>query len=464
MEPAAKIAEPCDCLIVGGGPAGAMLALLLAADRFRVVLVDAGRVRHTGRWETLLASSASLLERIGQGDLVRAAASPDPMRHGAIWGSDSLRWREPDSDPGLLLERGVFEQHLRRAAAAAGASVYETSIARAGDTGSWHIVGADGTRRTFRPAIAVAATGRAAIAVPAHVVECGPPTLACTVIGETDAACAHSAVVEAVRGGWTWFQSPGVGVGSVAVLLDPAGAAPLRERIRSVLCECQGPARALRDRPVSYAVAATARCVVGDEGVLRVGDAAATIDPLASQGVEKALAAADHAAAVVRTMLLQPSWRAELQREHEHWERALWRAHERRSRAFYAAERRFLDAPFWRVRAVAAAYQAPPVDEGAWYVTASDVAMVTALRRIGGRFERCEGARRRDEQFTHVGFVPIGALLAACERPGSLASATARVGRDPGCFVLPPGAVRAALEELVRRGWLTRVENAAGSP
>lgn len=463
MEHDARTAEPIDCLIVGGGPTGAMLAHLLATDGLRVVLVDDGRAHHSGRWETLLGAAARLLERIGRGELVRAAATPDPMRHGAIWGGDALRWRDADGDPGLLLERGVFDRRLRRAAADAGARVHEASTARADGVGSWCVDGADGARRTFRPAVAVAATGRAARAAHARVVEHGPPTLACTVVGEVDPACAYTAIVEAVHGGWTWFQSPRVGSASVAVLLDPDGTAPLGERIRAVLRACRGPAGVLSDRSVRHAVAATARCVVGDDGTLRVGDAATTIDPLTSQGVEKAFAAADHAAAVVRTMLLQPSWRADLQQEHEHWERALWRAHDRRSRAFYAAETRFVDAPFWRARATSSASPMPAVDDAACYVAAPDITAVAALRRIGSTFERCDGARRRDEQLTHMGFVPIGPLLAACGRPASLRSATALVGRDPRCFVLPPDAVRAALEELVRRGWLTRAENAAGS-
>jgi 2-polyprenyl-6-methoxyphenol hydroxylase-like FAD-dependent oxidoreductase len=106
--PARVSYERCDCLVVGGGPAGCALAVLLAARGLSVVLVDHGRAHYSGPNETLLASSLPMLERTGFAALLRACAPPDPLRHGAIWGSDTLQWR--DGEPqGLWLRRGPFE-------------------------------------------------------------------------------------------------------------------------------------------------------------------------------------------------------------------------------------------------------------------------------------------------------------------------------------------------------------------
>src|SRR5262249_19282813 len=61
-------------------------------------------------------------------------------------------------------------------------------------------------------------------------------------------------------------------------------------------------------------------------GVLLAGDAAASLDPLSSQGIEKAIASAEQAALAASTLL---EGRVEAALVHEHlrvWNRRLWRA------------------------------------------------------------------------------------------------------------------------------------------
>ena len=106
------LARP-DLLILGGGAAGAALAVLAARRGIAVALVERGRPSLSGPHETLLAAGRARLERIGLADVVAAATKPDPLRHGALWGSDAVAWRD-DADRGLLLARGRFDAALRR--------------------------------------------------------------------------------------------------------------------------------------------------------------------------------------------------------------------------------------------------------------------------------------------------------------------------------------------------------------
>jgi hypothetical protein len=54
----------------------------------------------------------------------------------------------------------------------------------------------------------------------------------------------------------------------------------------------------------------------------------------------------------------------------------------------------------------------------------------------------------------------VSALLARFRSPTTLHAAVADGANDPRLFVLPPRAVHAALQELLRRGWLTPADAA----
>src|SRR3954451_6162967 len=65
----------CDCCIVGGGPAGMMLALLLARANVRVVVLEKhGDFLRDFRGDTVHPSTLQLLDELGLGE--RFAALP----------------------------------------------------------------------------------------------------------------------------------------------------------------------------------------------------------------------------------------------------------------------------------------------------------------------------------------------------------------------------------------------------
>lgn len=454
-----------DCLIVGAGPAGSALALRLARRGCRVLLLDHGRARHSGPYESLLPTALPLLARWGLDGAVLAAAEPDERRHGVSWGEQAVQWR--DGAGGLLLRRGAFDAALHAAAQAAGVEVLCPATAARTPDGAMRIVRADGTAMAVQPACVVLATGRArtpALAAPT-VVATGPATTALTVVGTAPSLAPGQAVVEAVATGWIWTHVPSYGDASATVLLDrdQVGDGAVAA-VQMALAAAHGPAAALRDAPLRHALDATARCLAADSALLRIGDAAATIDPLASQGVEKALAAADHATAVVLAGLRRTAWWPELRALHAQWEHGLFRAHQQAAAAWYGREQRFADSPFWRRRRPQAASGAPP-DPATPLQLRSGIACEPVLVRAGDDCVRRDGARCRQsgDVLTHVGYVPVPPLLALFDRARRLGEATALAGRDPRLFPLPPRAVQGALEELRRRGWLTPATAAAAA-
>jgi flavin-dependent dehydrogenase len=447
--------------VLGGGVAGSALALLAARRGLAVVLVERGRPKWSGPHETLLAAGRSRLERIGLADAVAAAAVPDRLRHGALWGSDEVAWRDDDGE-GLLLARGRFDAALRQAAASAGAVVAanaETCPTREG----WRVRTPDG-ELPLQPRLVVDARGR--IANPRRLAaHRGHGLLAVTLVGRAERGDLGTATVEATADGWIWTHAPADGPAAAAVLVDgdEAAACGVGTLVRRVLAAARGPAARLRDARAAHANDATARAAAAAGDRLAIGDAAATIDPLASQGVEKALFAADHAAAVGATALQRPEWLPRLLAAHARWELGLWHAHEATSADWYAREQRFRDAPFWRRRRPAPAAAEPPDDQP--LVVSPSIVASEVLARAGDTFVARPGFhdRRDGDEQSHVGYVPIAALLDRFAAPTALPAAVAAAGGDPRLFVLPPRAVDAAMRALRRRGWLIPAPPAATS-
>lgn len=463
-------AEPT-VLVVGGGPAGVVAAARLAAAGNATTLVDAGTLHASGPFESVLASARPWLDRLGFGPELGEAAEVDPLRHGARWGGTELVWRD-DPAPGLLLRRGPFDRRLRALARERGLTVLEDARVVENGDGSCRVVERSGrTLGPWRPAIVVVATGRTTRArLPLSPT--GPRTLAFGCVGEPAAGDRGSAVVEAVPDGWIWTYAPHQGPACATVLLDTVEVARLGRAalLGRALAAAAGPAARLLGASVRHATDATPavwRGVVAERR-LRIGDAMATIDPLASQGVEKAFAAGDHAAAVVHTALREPRWRSRLFACHQRFELGVQAAHQRTAEEWYRREERFADQPFWASRRVPVARSTADVSARAANQPlrlACHVLPGQVLVRAGAEFVPADGAidQRTGEEVARIGYVPVPALLARFRTPTSLATAVADGASDPHLFVLPPRAVHAALEELLRRGWLTPADGAPDS-
>ncbi|MBL8735668.1 MAG: tryptophan 7-halogenase [Planctomycetes bacterium] len=463
-------AEPT-VLVVGGGPAGVVAAARLAAAGHATTLVDAGTLHASGPFESVLASARPWLDRLGFGPQLGDAAEVDPLRHGARWGGPELVWRE-DQAPGLLLRRGPFDRRLRALVQERGATVLEGARVVENGDGSCLVLERSGrVHGPWRPEIVVVATGRTTRArLP--LLPTRPRTLAFGCVGEPAAEDRGTAVVEAVPDGWIWTYVPQRGAACATVFLDSSEVARVGRAVllARAFAAAEGPAARLVGAKVLHATDATPAVWRGavDERRLRIGDAMATIDPLASQGVEKAFAAGDHAAAVVHSALREPRWQSRLFGCHQRFELGVQAAHQRTAEEWYRREERFADQPFWASRRVPVARSTDDAMVRAAnrpLRLASHVQSGQVLVRAGAEFVAADGAidHHTGEEVARIGYVPIPALLARFQTPTTLPAAVADGANDARLFVLPPRAVHAALQELLRRGWLTPADGAPDS-
>ncbi|MFN2566531.1 MAG: NAD(P)/FAD-dependent oxidoreductase, partial [Gemmatimonadaceae bacterium] len=318
-----------DVLVIGGGPAGATAAGLLASWGRRVtMLVRPGSRRSLA--ESLPPSCGKLFDRAGLRRAIDEAGFIRSTGNTVWWGGSGPRVeRFGGGAYGYQVPRGAFDRLLAAAAEAAGAHVRRRAtargVARVADGESplsdVHVECAGG-RDTVRARWVLDCTGRAGLLARRRWrrPEPGARTLAIVATwdrrGGWDVADETHTLVESYDGGWAWSVPVSTSRRYVTVMVDPAltsvagraqlaatydaelARAPhLHDLVRRARRGCEFWARDAS----SYAATR-----VGDDGLLLVGDAASFVDPLSSYGVKKAMASAWLASVVVHTCLSKP--------------------------------------------------------------------------------------------------------------------------------------------------------------
>ena len=326
--------EP-EVLILGGGPAGAAAAGLLARWGLEVVVVE--RVLGGGLAgpeeeslaESLPPSTRKVLAATGLLGVVEAGGFQPNGGNTALWGGEGRRDDFAGGATGFHVLRSRFDALLREVVVGAGAEVVG-GVARLpkrdGEGWGVEVVLEDGERVGFRPGWLLDCTGRTGVLARRHRdLETAAPTLA--VIRRYESAGGWPnvdpthALVESFERGWAWSVPTSERERHVAVMLDPelyavmAGAQDLTAAFEAEIAHTS-LMRSITTpgRPVGRAWAATASMYTSstfaDGRALLVGDAASFVDPMSSYGVKKALASGWLAAVAVNTAIRTPEMAA----------------------------------------------------------------------------------------------------------------------------------------------------------
>jgi flavin-dependent dehydrogenase len=387
--------QTTDVLILGGGPAGAAAAIVLARAGASCALLEA---RPAPAWkigETLAPEARQILAALGVEDKFAADGHLPSPGNVSLWGDGEPAEKNftfNPHGPAWQLDRARFEATLLAAAETAGARVERglaaQSIRRA--AGSWEVAAGD---KIFRARWLVDATGRAAVVaralgvarsaldklVSVHAVVPTPEH-------DTDART----LIEAVAGGW-WYSARVPGGRRVFAFQTDADLLPDERQWRapewfwqqagetaligkvprgwSVTSPARssGPERAGTSRSTfdpadaapapNLTSAQSARLTaVGGEGWLAVGDAAQSFDPLSGEGLFHALFSGERAA---RALLENFSGRAAALADYATLSAALWGRFLRQRAVAYAAAPSWSTAPFWQRRLAPSANPAP---------------------------------------------------------------------------------------------------------
>ena len=340
-----------DVLVIGGGPAGASAAQLLARWGHRVRLIT--RTPAANKLAVSIAPSAvKLLDVLEVTAAIDGAGFIRSTGNTVYWGGDEARVeRFADGALGWQVELLRISELLLAHASAHGVTVNQSAITVGGLI--------DPDRH-----IVLDCTGRAGVVArlkEARQYDDGPRTIA--LVGEwltggswSVADDTHT-VIESYCDGWMWSVPIAPGVRHVSAMVDPqrsglARGGSSRDAYLAEIAKTREFKRllhgaALQGGPWGHDASIYRATEYAGDGWLLVGDAGSFVDPLSSAGVKKALASAWLAAVVVNTCARTPSMRKHAFDFFSAREREIEQHYARESRAFLAAAARGHDRPFW---------------------------------------------------------------------------------------------------------------------
>jgi flavin-dependent dehydrogenase len=365
-----------DVMVLGAGPAGSVLAQQLQHKGYCVALMDRERFPRYTIGETLPASVALLLKRAG---LVppnfRLAGAPTSGNLSA-WGSANVSFHphtKDESGRGFQVERAHFDAQLLAAARAAGGTALEGWRPQEfNHKNGWRITlrATDGSTRRVRAKFVCDASGRARVLARRLRLPLTMRDRQLGLIGywqttqADDTGDGFNALVESLPNGWFYTAALSTQRRVAGFMTDrtllPAN---VRRNASQIYLRALERTRHVKRRLRQFTwdnnlrifptyPSLVERCCGPDW--LLVGDAASTLDPLCSQGVQKAIASALTSATAVHTLLVHPERRESVIEFCDERERIGFLSHLAARASYYRREQRFKGKPFWKQRTASA--------------------------------------------------------------------------------------------------------------
>ena len=351
-------------LIIGGGPAGLATALELAHQHIAAVVIERSGYDDLRIGEHLTPLGVLQLRALDPAFPASAGIHGESAGVTAYWGSETANHTDYFLHPGqhgLNLSRPRFDADLARAAESAGVTILRfASLKRAVRSNAVWQVDIDRCGRTDQVTVSfiVDATGRLATfsrqqgaRICAH-----DRQVAVVAFQDWDEAYTNTrSIVEAAENGW-WYCAPINVTRSVCMFVTdddllPRGAKrELRAWWLDQLAQAVYVPREFRNLArSSNFVTRSARSqrldVPFGSGWLAVGDAAMAFDPLASQGIVKALDHGRRASISISACLEGDDTALERFALHLRREYAAFQA----TRAqYYRLEQRWFQSAFWK--------------------------------------------------------------------------------------------------------------------
>ena len=361
-----------DAVVIGGGPAGAAVARLLASWDHATLMLDTAPPRSRGLAESLPPSTRKLMAEVGVLDAVERAGFYRSTGNTVWWASDDPRvetFGSPGEAAGYQVHRPDFDRVLRESARDAGASLCTDArvhdVRFDDDRAARVEYEQGGARRVASCRFVLDCSGRAGvIGRRFRRAEPGHGTLAIVGVWRSssgwDLADETHTVVESHDEGWAWSVPVSATTRHVGAMIDrasrrAAGRPALTSAYRAQIARTSQLRRLLHRASLEDVWACDASLYRSDvyagPQFLLVGDAGSFIDPMSSFGVKKALASAWLAAIVTHTCLTHPDRQRAALDFFSNWERDVYATHLSRSGEFARAAQARHPHRFWASRA-----------------------------------------------------------------------------------------------------------------
>jgi flavin-dependent dehydrogenase len=361
-----------DVLVIGGGPAGAGAARLLATWGHRVCLLAKAADRSRGQAESLPPSAMKLLSTLGVLEAVDAAGFYRSSGNTVWWASRDQRLETFDpkgEQQGYQVFRPDLDRVLVAAAAEAGARIESGATVRTVQFERGVALvdyDRDGTPLHASARFVLDASGRSGVVARRGFRRHERHMRMQALMGiwhregGWDLPDDSHTIVETYPDGWAWSVPVSPFTRHVGVMVNGAASrlprAPLIRDVYRGQLEKTTQIKRLADRATllhSWACDASTYSsdIYASGEFLLVGDAASTIDPLSSFGVKKALASAWMSSVTVHTALTHPDRRGIALDYYSAWERQVFATHLRQTRDFAREAFEEHHHEFWANRA-----------------------------------------------------------------------------------------------------------------
>jgi flavin-dependent dehydrogenase len=352
-----------DVVVLGGGPAGCLVGMLLARNGYSIAILDKSKTSRFCIGETLPPRASRILADLKLSDAFDAQMHRPSPGIRAAWGGAEPSTNDFLFSPygnGWHIDRPKFNAMLSEAATRAGATFFdETPIEECvGTEAGWSVrASREDTPLRLKCRFIVDASGRR----PAG--EFGFPrrntfdrliAVAGLCAAAPGACPSDYTLIEAVDEGWFYSALLPCGDYILAYMTDGDLYATARERSSSFLEDQLAKAPYTRERVESapptvalFSAITSIRTTVTRRTWLAVGDAARSYDPLSGLGLCTAMNMATRAATVIKDLL---EGNVTTMLDYERANNQSFVHYRTAHRAYYGVEGRWPESEFWRRR------------------------------------------------------------------------------------------------------------------
>jgi len=352
--------------VLGGGPAGATTALRLLMRGHSVILVEKASFPRPHIGESIIGGVLPLLDvlelrqEIEQESFLRTKAA-------FVRWTGATEYRELTGANGFQVDRARFDHLLLRSACKGGAQILQPAraveINKTGEHGwALSVQAADGDSVRVECSFLVDATGRAAT-LGGKRTRTGAPTLALYAYWQDADIRGTETRVEAGQSEWFWGAPLPQGQFNATAFLDTsrfakdlADAGSLDKLYARLIGSSDLLAGCLKGTRITPVQVCDATCNCDEAPLtgnsIKVGEAAFSIDPLSSQGVQTAIGSALHAGAVIHTIMERPGDALLAQEFYIERQRRSVALHGSAAGQFYAEAAKIHPTEFWQRRSI----------------------------------------------------------------------------------------------------------------
>jgi flavin-dependent dehydrogenase len=364
-----------DCLIAGGGPAGASAAATLARLGRSVLLLEAKADGQLQIGESLPPAITPCLRQLSFLNVLESTGAQPSLGNSSAWGEEELQYTDFIFNPhghGWHIDRPRFNTALRTCARTAGAeiqtSVRVIELQRTSDAWSATLqpIGASNVPQSVTAKSLIDATGRHCSlarllgaqrrrddSLIAYFARFTSPKLT-----RAPADCDSYTLIEAVADGW-WYTArvPPAGrmvafltdadLADPADLLTPEGFSKKLKATTHIRDRVHAHCYTLSGRPLGTDSGSSRLFPAFGENWIAAGDAAQSYDPLSSQGVISALNAGSKAAQALHEALRGS---ADALAAFDAEQAAHYDNYLEQKRGYYSMEYRWKQEQFWQRR------------------------------------------------------------------------------------------------------------------